>query len=239
MKHALNAASDIHILIIKILHSMATRPILSNAASIELARVALTNVESQPEVAAAMADFTYDSAKIAEGNAVLASTRAAFDFNKLEDDETAEARSEFNTSKKQLHETFKRHRKVAKAALVKDTVGLAKLIPGAIPKSYINWIEANKKFYGLLKTDTEMLAKVARYKLGEEEVNQTLSLITTVENNRAVYLREIGESQDATKAKDAAMQELDTWMSEFYAVAEIALEDKPQLLETLGLKVRS
>lgn len=52
-------------------------------------------------------------------------------------------------------------------------------------------------------------------------------------------LREKGESQDATKLKDTAFIELDDWMSEFYVVAKIALEDNPQLLESLGKFVRS
>jgi len=52
-------------------------------------------------------------------------------------------------------------------------------------------------------------------------------------------LREVGESQDATKIKDAAFVKMDDWMSEFYAVAKIALEDNPQLLESLGKLVRS
>ncbi len=56
---------------------------------------------------------------------------------------------------------------------------------------------------------------------------------------RAVYLKEKGESQDATKIKDAAIAKLDDWMSEFYAVAKIGLEDNPQLLEVLGKTVRA
>ncbi|NLT49572.1 MAG: hypothetical protein GXX85_01480, partial [Ignavibacteria bacterium] len=48
-----------------------------------------------------------------------------------------------------------------------------------------------------------------------------------------------GESEDATKEKDAAFAKMDKWMSDFYAVARIALEDKPQLLEALGKIVKS
>ena len=54
-----------------------------------------------------------------------------------------------------------------------------------------------------------------------------------------MYLKEKGESQDATKIKDEVFAKLDDWMSEFYAVAKIALEDNPQLLESLGKLVRS
>lgn len=52
-------------------------------------------------------------------------------------------------------------------------------------------------------------------------------------------MKEKGESQDATKLKDTAFGELDDWMREFYAVAKIALEDNPQLLESLEKFVRN
>ena len=41
-----------------------------------------------------------------------------------------------------------------------------------------------------------------------------------------------------TKLYDA-FDAMDDWMSEFYAVARIALEEKPQLLEVLGKHVKS
>jgi hypothetical protein len=60
-----------------------------------------------------------------------------------------------------------------------------------------------------------------------------------LEAARSFYLIEKGESQDSTKIKDAAFYKIDDWMSEFYAVAKIGLEDNPQLLEALGKIVRN
>jgi hypothetical protein len=40
------------------------------------------------------------------------------------------------------------------------------------------------------------------------------------------------------KNKDTAFAKLDDWMSEFYAVPRIGLEDNPQLLESLGKVVK-
>ena len=50
---------------------------------------------------------------------------------------------------------------------------------------------------------------------------------------------EKGETQNATKVKDQAFTAIEKWMRKFYAVANIALEDNPQLLESLGVFVRS
>ena len=64
-------------------------------------------------------------------------------------------------------------------------------------------------------------------------------MIASLESARAEYKREVGESQDATKQKDAALSKLEDFMSEFYAIAAIALEDRPQLLESLSKQVLS
>ena len=65
------------------------------------------------------------------------------------------------------------------------------------------------------------------------------TMISDLEAARSEYLKEKGESQDSTKAKDAAFAKIDDWMSGFYAVAKIGLEDNPQLLEALGKTVKS
>lgn len=56
---------------------------------------------------------------------------------------------------------------------------------------------------------------------------------------RANYDKELGESQDATDVKNAAMTQMDEWKEDFDAIANIALYDKPQLLEVLGIFVRN
>jgi hypothetical protein len=45
----------------------------------------------------------------------------------------------------------------------------------------------------------------------------------------------MAEAQRATQARDAAIEALDDWLADFRAVARLALEDDPQLLEALQL----
>ena len=47
--------------------------------------------------------------------------------------------------------------------------------------------------------------------------------------------KKIGEAQQSTKARDVAIDKLDDWMSDFIAIARVALEEKPQFLEKLGI----
>jgi len=100
-------------------------------------------------------------------------------------------------------------------------------------------METIKTFYNGLQADSTLLGQLAILKVTPEDVTATLALITETEAARAAYLIEVGESQDATKNKDAAFAQIDLWMRDFYAVAKIALEDHPQLLEAVSLFIRS
>ena len=219
---------------------MATKRTLSEAEALEQYLVSFENVEKQPNIATIMAEFGYDEVVLTEGKTLLTTTRAAFDFNKKEDDETSEAYKNFTTLKENVATTYTLHRKKAKVIYRNELTTLQKLsITGSVPTAYIKWLETVKKFYTLALADTEIQLKLVRLKVTVEELNGTLQLITNLEEARAAYLREKGESQDATKQKDKAFGEMDDWMSAFYAVAKIALEDSPQLLESLGKFVRS
>lgn len=81
---------------------MATRPKLSEAEALEQYKVALENVENQSEISTIMSEFGYDSETIAEGKTLLNETRTAYDSNKTEDDETAEAYNKFTKLKEQI-----------------------------------------------------------------------------------------------------------------------------------------
>ena len=219
---------------------MASRTKLTDASTLELYRVALENAETQSEIAAIMAELGYDSTVIGEGKTLLAETRTAYDANKTEDDETSAAYADFSSKKEQLEDTFNIHRKKAKVVFRNDSLTADKLaISGAMPRSYMKWLEAARKFYSVASTDTAIQGKLARLKISADDLTAANTLITGLEATRAEYLKEKGESQDSTKIKDAAFAKIDDWMSEFYAVAKIGLEDNPQLLEALGKTVRS
>ncbi len=219
---------------------MATKRIASEAEALEQYRVSLENVEAQTEIATIMAEFGYDEIVIAEGKALFTQTREAYDVNQKEDDETSESYKNFTRLKESLAKTYTLHRKKGEIIFRKEPITLSKLVlTGSLPTAYVKWLETVKKFYTVALQDTTIQTKLVRLKITTEEINETIALITNLEHARAEYLREKEESQDATKAKDKIFAKMDDWMSEFYAVAKIALEDNPQLLESIGKFVRS
>ena len=219
---------------------MAGKKHLSEAETLEQYRVSFENVGNQSEIATIMAEFGFDEALITAGKALYTKTREAFDFNKKEDDETSETYINFTVARENLAKTYTLHRKKAKVIFRNDPNILNKLaITGSLPTSYIKWLEVVKKFYSVAIGNTAIETKLLRLKVTSTDLANAVAEIAALTSARAEYLREKGESQNSTKSKDKAFGEIDDWMSEFYAVAKIALEDKPQLLESLGKFVRS
>ena len=203
-------------------------------------RVALTNAVNQSEIATILAEFGYDSEEIAKGSKLLKKATDTYNLNKQEDNETIEARADFDTKVEELEELYSMHRKKGKVVFRKDELVLQKLgLSGSLPRSYVKRIEAIQIFYTELQADAILLDKLARLKITIKDIRLGLALISSIQQARTLYLREIGESQDATKTKDSAFAQLDDWMRDFFAVAKIAMEDNPQLLEALGILVRS
>lgn len=212
----------------------------TEASLLEQYRVALNNASAQPVVAKLMAELGYNAKKIEEGKKLLAATRSAFDSNRTEDDETLAAYASFTAIKEELHEVYRLHRKKAKVVFRKEAVIAENLnITGSMPEAYVKWLEEVKRFYSVALADKAIQAKLAMLKLTPQELNQANTLIAKLESARGEYLKEKGESQEATKIKNDAFEKIDEWMSEFYAVARIALENSPQLLEALGKTVKS
>ncbi|MFA9371526.1 MAG: hypothetical protein ACERIH_07425 [Labilibaculum antarcticum] len=219
---------------------MSTRPKSSGAAKLENYRVALDNVITQPSIADIMSALGYDSEVIAKGKSILAVTRKAYDANLIEDDETSETYAVFNNKRILVEDIFEMHRKKAKVIFRNDPVTADRLaISGEKARTYIKWAESAKKFYSVALADTVIQAKLIRLKISLDDLTAASNLMTEMDTARSLYLQEKGESQEATQTKDEAFYKIDDWMSEFYAVAKIGLEDKPQLLEVLGKIVRN
>ena len=116
---------------------------------------------------------------------------------------------------------------------------LSRSLNGGIPQAYTRRIELVRRFYSIALADTEIQTLLARLNVTAEHLAAANALLSEVEDVRRVYVREQGESQDATHHKNSVFDQLEDWMKELYAVAKIALEDRPQLAESLGRLVRN
>lgn len=198
------------------------------------------NLLKEGDLKTELAEYGYDDAKISEGKALYDEARKTFDANIKETREESSASLAFQEKYHNVQKTYSTHRKKARIVFEENEEALRQLkLKGSAARAIATSMEEMRAFYQLLNTTPHLLSALKQLKITEEDVKNQLKELPQVEKAYAVYLQEKGESQQATKNKNNAFDALDKWVSKFYKVAKIALEDRPQLLETLGKSVRS
>ncbi|WKS95667.1 hypothetical protein [Riemerella columbina] len=218
---------------------MRTRK-LSELQYLENYRVLFTNLEEVQDLKTELADYGYDDAKIAEGKALFDHTQQLYDQNKQETAEEKEAYAQFSDAFSTLKKAYSKHRKVAKVALMKKPELWKTLaLDGSLSAAYLKAMQEIKTFYQQAQSHSEAKPLLEKFKINKEAVDTQVAQIEKVETLRAKYEKEKGENQNATQQKNKAFADLSDWVREFYAVAQIALDDRPQLMESIGKFVRS
>ena len=145
------------------------------------------------------------------------------------DKEIAQGKALYATDRKKAKIIYKEEPKILIALHIK----------GVAPLRTNKLLEDIEAFYKELKAKPDLLTPLNKLKITAEHIETQLTAIADVKQAEATYVLERGESQQATKDKDTAFAAFEKWVREFYAIAKIALEDKPQLLESIGKFVRS
>ncbi len=200
------------------------------------AALILNNAQEHSEIAAALDGLGYDAAVIQQGQTLLNTARSLYDAQIKEYGEQYAATQAFADAAKQAGKTYARHRRLAKIAFKRDAQRQTDLhLNDRKPQAFNLWYEQARHFYTALLSDTDAQTQLARYKITPEALQAAQSQVEQAFALNSAQEREKGEAQDATRQRDAAIEALSEWLSEFRVVARIALEDTPQLLEALNM----
>ncbi len=217
---------------------MARKRNSSDLDFLSFCKQAIEAGESHSEIMALFAAIQLGEEDLGYGRTLLNRANVAYD-NRI--DESLEEGSSYEVFDKELSmclETYYDHKEAADIAFLKDSSAKAELqIDTALPNAYVNRKRAVETFYKKLSENSDYLAKMARFQVDLDTVNECLDSIKRVEAARKAYTDDRGEAQEATLEKDEALAKLDDWMDEYIALAKYALKRKPQLLEVLGVVV--
>lgn len=93
--------------------------------------------------------------------------------------------------------------------------------------------QARCLFVNILESEHH-INKMAYFGYDQEKLESEYALVKALEEAILEQKVETGQAQNATKERDAKVDEMDRWMADFKSIAKIALADKPQLMEELG-----
>ena len=202
--------------------------------------VLFENVKKDTVLVAELAEYGYDATAIEQGEALYNTLIEKYDANKAETAQETTAYAVFSNAFENTLNTYKTDRKKAKIVFKNQPDVLKNLqLNKSLIERNATMIDAMRLFYEMLQNNAEWVNALQRLKITTDHVNQQLANVTNVQTVYATYVQEKGESQQATQDKNKAFDEVNKWVSEFYSVAKIALEDQSQLLESIAKWVRS
>ncbi len=204
------------------------------------ARVSINNALSTPQIQQYLKEYGYTPEKIQTGKTLYETALAAQQKQRQEYGEQISATEALNRLWEEAQTSYMRCVKIARIAF-KNNPGIATqlAINGTRKRNFSGWLLQAKQFYINALGNPEILKGLAEYGITKAKLQGCQKQMEIVETANLTQEKEKGEAQNATKIRDRAMDELNEWSSDFIAIARIALEEEPQLLESLGILERS
>ncbi|MDA8409340.1 MAG: hypothetical protein M0001_02990 [Treponema sp.] len=210
------------------------------AEFMEDAKLLIENALADAGIAAALAGYGYDAAKLAEGRRLWAETDA---LGKKQNSDTAGKRGavqDFGKSWMIANSTYMKTLKVARIAFGENARAIAALkLYGPRKESLAGWLDQAGTFYANLAADASLGKTLARFGYDRAKLDAEAALVATVRDKGQAKAQGNGTAQSATVARDAKLRELDAWVSDLRAICRVAFYENPQELEKLGVKVRN
>ncbi len=201
---------------------------------------ALEMAVSDPDLSAFAGQYGFTAERL-NGAIVQADALWGLAENQMSKRETQlEATRRFNEAWSACREITRDIIDAAKLAFRYDrAVYNALKLGGARPNAFSEWVAANTYLYSQLLGDPVLQEALANYntplekiQLGRQQLQDAIAADRVKEDG-------IAEAQRATERKIKANKEFAGFVTKFFKVMRIALEDEPQLLEKLGITMPS
>ena len=204
------------------------------------AQLAIDNALNNPKVLGYLSDFGYTSARIQQGKKLYNIAAAAQLSQTTEAGEQISTTATLNEAWEAAKKTYIRFVKVARVAFKSDSGVSTQLgLNGSRKRTLSGWLAQATQFYKNAISNKEILKELAAFGITTQKLNAGLKQVKAIEAANLTQEKEKGEAQAATQKRDAALDELQDWLSDYLAIAKVALEEEPQLLEGMGILVRS
>ncbi|MDR2121420.1 MAG: hypothetical protein LBP64_11195 [Tannerella sp.] len=195
----------------------------------------ISGARNNPEILERMNRYGYTTERIAEGEKLLNAARQSVALHAEEYGDQYVATGELGLLWSEAYADYMITLKVVRVAFRKQPGKLQEFnATGRRNRSLSGWLNDARVLYTNLQT-SEALNVMSAYGYTVERLKQEQQKVEDVAALYAKRLGETGEAQQSTKDRDKIIDDLSDWYSDFRAIARIALYDKPQLLESLGI----
>lgn len=204
------------------------------------AEAAINNALKYAEIKAAVLPYGYTVAKLNGGRGLYAEASAAFDHALALGGDQQVATAEVNSALKIARKVYQDLAKLCRVVFAKQPGTLARLgLNKPMPRPMDDFVVAADTLFNWNEHTQDIKDALEAKTYDSSKVSQERSKIAALNVARQTQKGFMGDAQEAKAAQRTALKELHEWYMEFRKLARLALKDKPQLLEKLGILHRS
>ena len=192
------------------------------------------------DIAPQLATQGVDAEFLDEGEALFDEVMRLMELQKKEYQEEREAYDIYFAKKDDVEKTFQDTRDLVRE-LSRNDADLQNRLKFS-PMSRLplgDWIQAGIDFYDSLLRESALLQRLARFNVSVERLSNEKQELEDLRQLRTRAMMEKGQAQEATRLRNQKLEELEDYCRLLKTLAALALQDRPQLMESLGILVRS
>lgn len=200
----------------------------------------LENAGSDPYIKEQIMSIGYDENRLNEGRAFQ---QAAWDSREKQLVAMNQAKA-LHTQMEEIfsanYDSFLADSRLLRSTFIRDIPVKEKLgLTGRRKRHVASYIETARTFYDTLLAENEVLDKLTQFNFTPETIQAKLAGIAEVEKAYNAYKDADQEAQAATEQCEKEFKKLRDWIRVFQDACRIVLKEKSQLLEKVGILVRS
>ncbi|HEX8386545.1 MAG TPA: hypothetical protein VF576_10190 [Rubricoccaceae bacterium] len=200
-------------------------------------RRGLVNARDEKAVLSLLEPMGYDRDEIGEGLALVDVAEREAREADTERAESVAATRTAGQARAKVRQTFIRLAKLARTVFEDGSPEWTRLgLDGRRPNAGPLVLAEARRFYEALLADPALLEALAVRRVTAADAERAVADVVGAVGAGAVQTAEAGEAQVATAERDTAVEAVAGYWEDFSEVVEVALEDEPQLRETLGMQ---
>jgi hypothetical protein len=191
---------------------------------------------SADDVQAVISKNGYDKVEIKVAMDMYEDTYDKHEKQKKEYGEQYAATDEYNAAREKANKEYKKNLGIARVVFKDDRqVKESLMLDGLRHKNYDDWFEQVRVFYKNALNSADIKTALAKRGVTEAVLQDGWKLAEETDAANAKQQNENSEAVKATAVRDAALDALEKWFSDFSNICHAVMEDYPELIRKLGL----
>ncbi len=206
---------------------------------LERNRILVQGVMDNSEIKERIAPI-YPEEKLAQGVELYNAARNAFQTQIIEVGESRTATRAFNNEKDRIHNLLIKIRKTLRY-FYKNNLQQEEVLQfnKAVPTNYAEWGDMIRLTVNAIMSRDEVLTKINLVGITNEEIASLKTDLDALDELRLTAVKEDGESQIATKNKEASFNELKSYCIDLRECLDLFFDgSERQVLEKVGITVK-